>query len=93
MTRDRSRALLLALVGRMPGLAEEVEALLSAVQPWAAAADSAADGSATGIRAALAPPAGADAEWVKFTKKWRYGVEQREAIRTVLSGILDASKA
>ena len=33
-------------------------------------------------------PTQANAEWVKFTKKWRYGAEQRAAIRTEIAAIL-----
>ena len=33
-------------------------------------------------------PTQASAEWVKFTKKWRYGAEQRAAIRAELAAIL-----
>ena len=84
MTRERSGALLIALLGRMPGLSEQVEALLSAVQPWEEV--SAGEGKAT-------PPAEADEEWVKFTKKWRYGPEQREAIRSELFAIRAAQTA
>ena len=34
--------------------------------------------------------AGADEEWVKFTKKWRYGAEQRRAIKAELDALLEA---
>ena len=47
------------------------------------------------IRATLQPfasltpaPTQANAEWVKFTKKWRYGAEQRAAIRAEIAAIL-----
>ena len=33
-------------------------------------------------------PTQANAEWVKFTKKWRYGAEQLAAIRTEVAAIL-----
>ena len=33
-------------------------------------------------------PTQANAEWVKFTKKWRYGAEQRAAIRAEIAAIL-----
>ena len=35
-----------------------------------------------------APPEGADQEWVKFTKRWKYGDEQRAAIKAVLDELL-----
>jgi len=35
-----------------------------------------------------APPESADKEWVKFTKKWKYGAEQRAAIKAVLDELL-----
>ena len=77
MTRDRSRALLIALLERLPGLREEVVALTSAVQPW----ESTDDGKEV-------PPAGSSEEWVTFTRKWRYNAEQRDAIRAELTGLL-----
>ena len=44
------------------------------------------------IRATLLQPSPAptqaNAEWVKFTKKWRYGAEQRAAIRAEIAAIL-----
>jgi len=72
LTRDRSKVLLSALMPRMMGLAEEVKRLRTAVVPWK-------DG---------APPESADEEWVKFTKKWKYGEEQRAAIKAVLDELL-----
>lgn len=73
LTRDRSKALLEALLPRMLGLAEEVQKLRTAVEPWKA------DGQ---------PPDNADAEWVQFTKRWKYGEEQRTAIKTELDALL-----
>ena len=72
LTRDRSKVLLNALLPRMMGLAEEVQKLRTAVEPWK-------DG---------VPPESADEEWVKFTKKWKYGDEQRAAIKTELDALL-----
>ena len=72
LTRDRSKALLNALLPRMMGLAEEVQKLRTAVEPWK-------DG---------VPPESADKEWVQFTKKWKYGEEQRAAIKTELDALL-----
>ena len=63
LTRDRSKVLLNALLPRMMGLAEEVQKLRTAVEPWK-------DG---------VPPESADKEWVDFTRKWKYGEEQRVA--------------
>jgi len=77
LTRDRSRVLLVALLDEMPGLRDEVFGLFSAVEPWELR-----DGGK------LAPPAEANAEWVKFTKKWRYDAEQRAAIRGELASLL-----
>ena len=78
LTRARSGVLLGVLHGRMPGLSDEVASLLSAVQPWSA------DGAA---------PAGADAEWVRFTKKWDYDTEQRDAIRAELTMLVGRATA
>ena len=75
LTRDRSRALLEALLPRMGGLDAEVGRLRTACEPWAADDQ---------------PAAGADEEWVKFTKKWRYGAEQRRAIKAELDALLQA---
>jgi|UniRef100_A0A7S3F2G9 hypothetical protein len=80
MTRDRSRAILAALLAQgMPGLSDEVEKLFTAVQPWTVA--EAPD-------APLKPAADADEGWVKFTRKWGYNAEQREAIRVQVAEIL-----
>ena len=35
-----------------------------------------------------APPESADEEWVEFTKKWKYGEEQRAAVLDVLDELL-----
>ena len=72
LTRDRSKVLLNALLPRMAGLVEEVQRLRTAVVPWA-------DDT---------PPESADKEWVRFTKEWKYGAEQRAAIRAVLDELL-----
>lgn len=72
LTRDRSKVLLNALMPRMRGLAEEVQSLRTAVVPWV-------DG---------VPPESADKDWVKFTKKWKYGEEQRAAIKSELDELL-----
>ena len=72
LTRERSKVLLNALLPRMMGLAEEVQKLRTAVEPWK-------DG---------VPPESADQEWVQFTKKWKYGEEQRAAIKTELDALL-----
>ena len=55
------------LLDRLPGLREAAEALLTAVDPNAEAAD---------------------ADWLKFCKKWGYGAAQREAIRKRLAAAL-----
>ena len=67
MTARRSTALMVALLDRLPGLRESAEALLTAVDPNAEAAD---------------------ADWLKFCKKWGYGATQREAIRKRLAAAL-----
>ena len=72
LTRDRSKALLHALLPRMIGLTEEVRRLRTAVVPWPSAD---------------VPPESADKEWVKFTRKWKYGEEQRAAIRSELDEV------
>ena len=77
LTRDRSCVLLEALLDRLPGLREEVQALFSAVQPWRASDDG-----------KPLPPAEANEEWVQFTKKWGYSANQRDAIRQRLAGLL-----
>ena len=73
LTRERSKVLLTALLPRMRGLVEEVQRLRTAVEPWPAENE---------------PAASADDEWVKFTRKWRYGAEQRAAIKAVLDELL-----
>ena len=74
MTRDRSTALLVALLDRMSGLRPEVEALLSAVR--------------LGHAAEPAPEDEKISEWVAFCKKWGYGAEQQCAIAQQLGSIL-----
>ena len=73
LTRDRSKILLNALLPRMVGLVEELQGLRTAVLPWPSADT---------------PPESADTEWVEFTKKWKYGAEQRAAIKAVLDELL-----
>ena len=73
LTRDRSKVLLDALLPRMIGLVEEVQRLRTAVVPWPSA---------------NTPPESADKEWVQFTMKWKYGTEQRAAIKSVLDELL-----
>jgi len=77
MTRDRSRILLESLLDRLPGLREEVAGLFSAVEPWE-----------TDDAGKQVPRADANAEWVKFTKKWRYNADQRAAIRSEIAAVL-----
>jgi hypothetical protein len=73
LTRDRSKVLLNALLPRMLGLTEEVRRLRTAVVPWPSAD---------------APPESADKEWVEFTRRWKYGEEQRAAIKSELDEVL-----
>lgn len=72
LTRDRSKVLINALLPRMMGLVEEVQKLRTAVVPWS-------DGVS---------PESADNEWVQFTKRCKYGEEQRAAILAVLDELL-----
>lgn len=83
MTSDRSKALLVGMLSpgpkgevRMPGLREELEGLLAAVEPDAEAADS---GASTNPQ---------QAEWLQFCKKWGYNSEHRKAIHSIVSSIL-----
>jgi len=73
LTRERSKILLDALMPRMVGLVEEVRSLRSAVEPYVRD-DQPADG--------------ANEEWVRFTRKWGYGAEQRAAIKAELDVLL-----
>ena len=79
LTRERSKALAVALIDRMPALRASIEALKQAVQPLAV-------GDGETRRATSVEPE--IAEWHEFCRKWGYGPEQRGAIRTELEEIL-----
>ena len=90
LTRDRSRALLAALLARddppVAGLRDAAAQLLAAVTTSPDDGPRAPDDDAGATEEEL--DGEGVAAWVQFTKKWGYDAAQREAIRAEFAAVL-----